>query len=229
MNQKITPEEAYEERVEELNRDFAIFPSVMSPRQPSTKLFLKLIHDISSKLKDKYVLDLGCGSGALSIALGRASAKVIAVDINEDAIKNTKSNVESEPKEVKEKIIVGLSDLYTDLEKITGVKTPKFDFIFFNNPTLEGMPVHVSTSCDSFAGKNFEINLKALSKLPSVLKENGIGYFLVIESKNKLQGIWTDECLREALPKDWACKKVIEETIFDKTLGLGYSVYEVYK
>lgn len=210
--------EAFFEKVEELNRDFAVFSGVMSPKQASTKLFLKLINKLSDDINQKHVLDLGCGTGVLAIALARNGAKVVAVDINENAIKNTKFNIEQEEKNVQDNINLYISDLYSgDL---------RFDFIVFNNPTIKGLPVHKTTSSDSFAGDGFEVNKRALNNLPNILKEKGSGYFLVIESKNKLPGIWTQEHLKKALPKGFTFKKATEEIEIDKSLGLSYCIYQ---
>lgn len=112
MKSNITQEEAFFETVEELNRELAVFPGVMRPTQNSTKLFLNLINLLSKDLSKKQVLDLGCGSGVLAIALARYKAKVFAVDIYENAIKNTKFNIKDESKEVQGNITVSLCDLY---------------------------------------------------------------------------------------------------------------------
>lgn len=105
----------------------------------------------------------------------------------------------------------------------------KFDYIFFNNPTLEGTPVHKTTSSDSFAGENFEINTRALKNLPNALKEGGIGYFLVIEHKNKLPKIWTQEHLRENLPNRFTCNQACQPVEIDNSIGLASSIYGVYR
>ena len=66
---------------------------VYSPREDS---FLLVDCILSEDLSGKDCLDMGCGSGVESVALIRVNAKsVLAVDINEDALKETKKRVES--------------------------------------------------------------------------------------------------------------------------------------
>ncbi len=77
---------------------------------------------IKKYVKNKSVLDVGCGSGILAQAAQRAGAKsVLAADVNPDAIKL-----------LKEKCINAVkSDLFSKIKK-----SQKFDLILFNPPYL---------------------------------------------------------------------------------------------
>lgn len=77
-------------------------------------------------LKNKSILEIGCGSGYLSIYCAKHNAKVTAVDINIKAIDYAKT----EAKKHKVNIEFILSNLFENL------KDRKFDIIFFNPPYL---------------------------------------------------------------------------------------------
>ena len=60
---------------------------------PTTQLMMRLM---SHYVKDKVVLDIGCGSGILSLAAAKAGAhKVYGIDISEDAIEHANNNCEA--------------------------------------------------------------------------------------------------------------------------------------
>lgn len=77
-------------------------------------------------LKGKSVLDVGSGSGILSIYCAKRGADVTAADIDEKAVKNTMENVEKND--------VGLKVMQSDLfENVKG----RFDLIVGNLPISE--------------------------------------------------------------------------------------------
>jgi len=78
-------------------------------------------------LKNKKILEMGCGSGYLSIYCAKQNAIVTAIDINIDAIKYASEQAKKE----KLKINFIESDLFFALNK-----EQKFDIIFFNPPYL---------------------------------------------------------------------------------------------
>lgn len=211
--------------VPELNRQLALTQGIMNPQQTSTKPFLNLITNLD--LVDKNVLDLGCGSGALSILAARGGAKVVAVDIEKKAIEITKLNLSNEARETQKNVIIVASNLYSNIEKTTNSPDLKFDFVFFNNPLIAGESPHSTTSVDSFAGKNFEVIIRALIDLPLVIKPNGHAYFLVIDSKISLPGIWTVEHLKKFLPQGWSCNRASELVEIDKDIGLFCCLFSV--
>ncbi|MCL5437652.1 MAG: methyltransferase [Candidatus Thermoplasmatota archaeon] len=73
----------------------------------------------------KSLLEIGCGSGAVSILSSALGSKVLATDINPEAVALTRRNAElnSVPLETR------VSDLFTDVHG-------KFDTIVFNPPYL---------------------------------------------------------------------------------------------
>jgi release factor glutamine methyltransferase len=91
----------------------------------STNFFYTFISDL--QLNNKNFLELGCGSGLLSLLAFRMGAKVTSVDINPTAVKDTVYNFETNFKE-KPSVSVIESDLFNNLT------TQTFDIIIINPP-----------------------------------------------------------------------------------------------
>ncbi len=79
----------------------------------------------SINMKGKDVLEIGCGSGFLSILAFKMGGAVISVDIDENAIATTLKNSELNEAHIK----ATKSDVF---ENVNG----KFDIIIFNSPYL---------------------------------------------------------------------------------------------
>ena len=96
--------------------------SVYMPKEDS-----ELIAGVIEKLDiyNKNCLEIGCGSGFLSIIMAQRKAFVISVDINNEAVVATKHNAEQN----KAKINAFVSDLF---ENVKGT----YDLIIFNPPYL---------------------------------------------------------------------------------------------
>lgn len=77
-------------------------------------------------LKDKDVLDVGSGTGILSVYASLQGAKVTAVDLNPSALEFTRKNLEANGVDG----VVSLNDLTQDIVK-------KFDVIVANLPAAE--------------------------------------------------------------------------------------------
>jgi ribosomal protein L11 methyltransferase len=64
-----------------------------SGAHPSTRLILDLLPDALLSHSDAAVLDVGCGSGILSVAaLALGASSVVAVDVDTDAVRVTREN-----------------------------------------------------------------------------------------------------------------------------------------
>jgi len=95
---------------------------VYYPREDSL-LLAKALEN--TELKDKRSMEIGCGSGFLSIVMARRNANVTAVDISENAVNASNDNAK--------KNAVALTCFQSDLfSAVTG----KFDLIVFNPPYL---------------------------------------------------------------------------------------------
>lgn len=78
------------------------------------------------------VLDLGTGSGALAVAAARTAGRVVAVDINEEAVRCARMNVLLN--RIDDRAEVRRSDLF---ESVTGMQ---FDRVLCNPPFFLGSP-----------------------------------------------------------------------------------------
>ena len=215
--------------VPQLNRELPLFEEVALPNEGSTEIFLDLIGDLKNELKDKSVLDIGCGAGPLTILCARYGAHVTSVDISESAVENTKLSINQETKDVQDRILIGKSDLYKDLKDITSKVNerfqPPYDFIFGNIPIFYGDDPKNKYDRRTFAGTGFVIPLMAVKQLPEVLKESGKGYFLIAECKKDgpLHKFWNFDYFKTAVSmlKGWSCEltnyktNLIKEPIVD--------------
>ncbi len=136
----------------------------------STKLLLQFIEPLS--LKEKKVLELGCGCGIISILAAKKGAQVTASDINSTALKALEKNA------AKNTVLIDvvLSDLF---ENLNG---QSFDFIIINPPYYPRNPVSIAENA-WFCGENFEYFEKLFSQLPT---------FITVQ--NKIYMILSEDC-----------------------------------
>ena len=116
-------------KVEFYGLEFMVNPSVLIPR-PETELLVECIIGQSNNEKDQSILDIGCGSGNIAVALAAniEKTKIVATDINEQSIKMAKHNAEIN--NVSEKIeFICHNILNEDLDVF-----PVFDVIVSNPP-----------------------------------------------------------------------------------------------
>jgi len=115
-------QEKYE--VEILGRKFTVFPNVFSPKYFSdTEFFAKEI----PIRKDETFLEIGPGTGAISVfAVIKGAKQVIAIDINPEAVENSKENAKLNNVEEKMRVLQG--NVYEPLTN------ERFDTIFWNTP-----------------------------------------------------------------------------------------------
>lgn len=126
----------------------------------------KEINSKSSKLN--FALDMGTGSGILAQELANHFEKVIAVDINEETIKQIK-----EENKLNKKIILIQSDLFENVPK------QKFDLITFNPPYLpneDGEEYEDEELTSGISGLNTTIEF--LKQAKEFLNENGMILFI---------------------------------------------------
>jgi len=77
---------------------------------PTTQLCLELMENVFVKGQTSKVIDVGCGSGILSIAaLKLGAAKALAVDIDEESVKNSRENADTN--EVGDELILGVGSV----------------------------------------------------------------------------------------------------------------------
>lgn len=175
--------------VEILGKKFIVYPNVFSPKYFfDTEFFAK---EIFVEQGEEF-LEIGPGSGVVSVWMALKGAIVAAVDINPDAVKNTQENAKIHKMEKQVSVYEG--NLYSPI----GDK--KFDTVFWNTPfgytenedvtTLEKAvfdPGYKSTRTFIEEAKNhlkeggrlligFSSTLGHIEKLKELIKNNGFTF-----------------------------------------------------
>ena len=111
--------------------DFFVKEGVLIPR-PDTEVLVEEVIELAKKKDAKNILDIGTGSGAITISLAKylENVKVTSVDISDIALEIGKRNAISN--EVDDRINFVKSDLFTNIDKET-----KFDIIVSNPPYIK--------------------------------------------------------------------------------------------
>jgi release factor glutamine methyltransferase len=171
-----------------------VHPDVFPPHLTlSTKILLDFISE--KELKNKSLLELGCGSGIISLLSAKNGAKVTASDINKTALEFLSKNAQKNNLELE----IIESDLFQSLTDRT------FDYIIINPPYFPKQPKKVKEKA-WFCGEHFEyfealfLSLKnyltsgnetlmilsedcELEKIKTIALKNEIVFTLVYEKK----------------------------------------------
>ena len=133
--------------VREFGFTIQVPPTVFHPSLfRSSRLFASYLNGID--FTGKSVLDVGCGSGILSLIAASKGAKVTAVDINPESVRITSENAIAN--NLRDKIVSLKSDLFCDLPKGS-----IFDTIIVNPPYYPGLPVTIADHAWK-GGNNYE-------------------------------------------------------------------------
>lgn len=134
-----------------------IHPDVFPPQLTfSTKILLDFVNGFD--LEDKTFLELGCGSGIISLLAAKKKAFTIASDINPTAL----SYLEKNALKNNLKIQIVNSDLFEEIVDNT------FDYIIINPPYYPKKPKKIKEQA-WFCGENFEYFENLFSQLSSYL------------------------------------------------------------
>jgi release factor glutamine methyltransferase len=109
---------------------FIVMPSVFNPKVPRTGEFLASRIDSLLLGRDAEVLDMGTGCGVCAVFAAKHARRVVAVDINPEAVRCAGINVRLNHQE--SRIDVRHGDLFDP------VPSERFDLILFNPPFLRG-------------------------------------------------------------------------------------------
>jgi len=134
--------------------------NVYEPREDS---FL-LAENLPSIRKKEKVLEIGTGSGLISILAAKKGAKVVATDINEHAISCALKNSE---KNNVPGIDFRAGDLFEPIKK-----NEKFDLIIFNPPYLPAEKKYTDQPIDLSYNSSETLN-KFLAQCKDFLKKDG--------------------------------------------------------
>ncbi len=109
-----------------------VTPSVFNPKVPRTGAFLAAQLDGGRVSADSRVLDLGTGAGIGALFAARRSRRVVATDINPEAVRCASLNALLN--HLEHRIEVRHGDLFAP------VGGERFDLVLFNPPFLIGTP-----------------------------------------------------------------------------------------
>jgi release factor glutamine methyltransferase len=137
----------------------------------STKILLNFINDLNFETKS--FLELGAGSGIISILAAKKGAVVYASDISRTATENIKLNAEIN--DVKINVIE--SDLFKNLPQ------QKFDFIIINPPYYQKDP-ETEEDYAWFCGNNYEYFINLFNSMPSYINSSSKVYIILSEVCN---------------------------------------------
>lgn len=136
----------------------------------SSELIAKFV-DGMKDLDGKHVLDMGCGSGIVSIFAINRGAACLAVDKNPASVECTNENAAIN--ELSRKINAVQSDLFQNIDK-----QEKFDIIFFNPPYYEKEPLNDFELAFN-AGSDYRVLREFAVESKKYLKENGKIYLII--------------------------------------------------
>jgi release factor glutamine methyltransferase len=112
--------------------DLIILPAVMNPVIFRSGAYFASVLERNPILPSTRVLDMGAGCGIAGIIAARQGARVVAVDINAEAVRCTRINTLLN--DVEQRVEVRHGDLFGPL------CDERFDLVLFNPPYFRGKP-----------------------------------------------------------------------------------------
>jgi release factor glutamine methyltransferase len=149
---------------------FTVYPTVFNPKDYfSSGIFAKFILSLDNLTK-KYILDMGCGSGVVSVFAASKGAKCLAVDVNPVSVKSAEENAKQNG--YIENVKAVQSNLFENI-----LPDEKFDIIFFNPPYYAKEP---KTDFEKafFTGEGFKVIKDFLEQSKNHFSGGGFIYFI---------------------------------------------------
>jgi len=184
-----------------------VHPEVFPPHLTlSTKILLDFISELD--LKNKTFLELGCGSGIISLLACEKGAVATASDINRTALEYLKIASEENKLEVE--------CIYSNLfESLQG---KQFDYIIINPPYYPKKPKNIKEQA-WFCGEGFEYFENLFQQLPDYLSETNQTYMILSE-----------DCNQEKIKSIASENNIHFETVFEtKKVGEMNTIYQIKK
>jgi release factor glutamine methyltransferase len=178
-----------------------VFPGVFHPGFFfSTNLLLKYLEKL--ELNAKYILELGAGSGLISLFATKRGAFVTSSDISLTAVYNIEKNVKMNDANVE----VIHSDLFDDIPH------RRYDYIIINPPYYRKTPVSEKEFA-WFGGDDFQYFRKLFTQLGNNFYEN-TNVLMVISDEADLEMIKSISAEYKFLLKEVFHKKIWGENHF---------------
>lgn len=144
---------------------FTIRPTVFNPKDfVSSEVFISFIKDM--ELGGSNILDMGSGSGVVSIFAASKGAVCTAVDINPVAVKCINENI------IQNHFTKMITAVESDLFESKQLQNKLFDIIFFNPPYYKGNP-HNNFERAFKGGPNLEVIDRFLGDAKKFLAPKG--------------------------------------------------------
>lgn len=151
------------------NIEVLVHPEVFPPHLTlSTKILLDFISEID--IQNKTFLELGCGSGIISLFASKKGAIVTASDINKTALEY----LEEASKKQQLKLQCIASDLFENINE------KHFDFIIINPPYYPKNPESIKEKA-WFCGEDFEYFKNLFQQIPVYLSEENTTFMILSE------------------------------------------------
>ncbi|MHC1680952.1 MAG: HemK2/MTQ2 family protein methyltransferase [Methanomassiliicoccales archaeon] len=171
-----------------------VHPDVYSPAEDTYLLLSAIIID-----KGEKVLEMGCGSGIISMHMAKAGALVTAVDMDERAVRATDNSAMMNGLDVR----AVQSDLFTNVPG-------RFDLIVFNPPYLRGDVQGQEDLCWAGGEDGVRLTSRFLEGAEKHLHPGGRVLLLISDDMDP-------SALEDALSK-WKVETVASKTLFFEEL-----------
>ncbi len=207
------------------NLEIIVEPPTLIPRPETEECCSWLITQIKSVPLEESphspkILDIGSGSGAISLALAKAlpSINVTGIDIDQKAFYLAKKNKEHNKIN---NVFFSISDLYKNLEK----QKVKFDIIVSNPPYLsnkewqnldEQVKRWEDTKALASGESGFEIYEKIIEDAPLFIQKNELFEKYKVPQIVLEIGSWQGEEIKKLLIKNHFCSIVIHKDLEGK-------------
>ena len=172
-----------------------VLPGVFFPHFTFSTRFLMSFLE-TNELEGMSFLELGCGTGVISVLAAQKGANVLATDLNPQAIKNAERNAKDNMVSIK----IQLSDLFQD------ITLQQFDYIVINPPYYPKEPANDAERA-WFCGDDFDYFKRLFSTIRPYLKNESQVFMVLSEDCDleEVQGI--------AKSNDFTFSTVLEKKI----------------